>query len=221
LLHLTLTLNTIEKLQELRMLKNLYVATNAPRSGKSLISLGIMEILSRRVERLGFFRPVIRQTQAPDNDIELMRQRYQLQVPYESLYGMSMDEVRSLISQGKSQEVLPRIFTRYKELEQHCDFILCEGSDLTGLATALEFDLNAQMANQIDAPVVVVFTTKMDARHPGLCPAGGRNPQQTDDRSRGAGPGCQTPLRNPRQPESPGSRLQGGGLGSIQFSPPD
>jgi phosphate acetyltransferase len=138
------------------MLKNLYVATNAPRSGKSLISLGIMEILSRRVERLGFFRPVIRQTQAPDNDIELMRQRYQLQVPYESLYGMSMDEVRSLISQGKSQEVLPRIFTRYKELEQHCDFILCEGSDLTGLATALEFDLNAQMANQIDAPVVVV-----------------------------------------------------------------
>ena len=138
------------------MLKNLYVATNAPRSGKSLISLGIMEILSRRVERLGFFRPLIRQTQTPDNDIELMRQRYQLQVPYESLYGMSIDEARSLASQGKSQEVLAQIFTRYKELERHCDFILCEGSDLTGLATSLEFDFNTQMANQIDAPVVVV-----------------------------------------------------------------
>ncbi len=138
------------------MLKNLYVATNAPRSGKSLISLGIMEILSRRVERLGFFRPIIRQTQTPDNDIELMRQRYQLQVPYESLYGMSIDDARSLASQGKSQEVLAQIFTRYKELERHCDFILCEGSDLTGLATSLEFDFNTQMANQIDAPVVVV-----------------------------------------------------------------
>ncbi len=138
------------------MLKNLYVATNAPRSGKSLISLGIMEILSHRVERLGFFRPIIRQTQTPDNDIELIRQRYQLQVPYESLYGMSIDDAYSLASQGKSQEVLAQIFTRYKELERHYDFILCEGSDLTGLATSMEFDLNTQMANQIDAPVVVV-----------------------------------------------------------------
>ena len=138
------------------MLKNLYIATNAPRSGKSLISLGIMEILSRRVERLGFFRPIIRQTETPDNDIELMRQRYSLQFPYESLYGMSLEEARSLASQGKSDEVLTRIFTRYKELERHCDFIVCEGSDLTGLATSLEFDFNAQIATQIDAPVVVV-----------------------------------------------------------------
>ena len=138
------------------MLKNLYIATNAPRSGKSLISLGIMEILSRRVERLGFFRPIIRQTETPDNDIELMRQRYQLQAPHESLYGMGLDEARSLASQGRSDEVLTQVFTRYKELERQCDFVLCEGSDLTGLATSLEFDFNAQIATQIDAPVIVV-----------------------------------------------------------------
>ena len=138
------------------MLKNLYVATNAPRSGKSLISLGIMEILSRRVERLGFFRPIIRKAETPDNDIELMRQRYQLQVPYQSLYGMVQHEARALVSEGRSEEVMARIFTRYKELERHCDFILCEGSDLAGLATSQEFDYNAQIANQIDAPVVVV-----------------------------------------------------------------
>lgn len=138
------------------MLKSLYIATNAPRSGKSLISLGIMEILSRQVERLGFFRPIIRQTKTPDNDIELMRQRYQLQGPYESFYGMGIDEATSLITSDKSQEVLTRIFGRYKELERNCDFIVCEGSDLTGLATELEFDFNAKMANQIDAPIVVV-----------------------------------------------------------------
>ncbi|RKX36466.1 MAG: phosphate acetyltransferase, partial [Verrucomicrobia bacterium] len=123
-----------------------------------------MEILSRRVERLGFFRPIIRQAQPRDNDIELMRQRYQLQVPYETLYGMSSDEARSLFSQGNSEEVLTQIFTRYKELERHCDFILCEGSDLTGLATPLEFDFNAQMANQIDAPVVVVANSFQKTR---------------------------------------------------------
>ncbi len=138
------------------MLKSLYIATNAPRCGKSLISLGIMEILSRRVERLGFFRPIIRQTETPDNDIELMRQRYQLQGPYESFYGMGIDDATTLITSGKAQEVRTQIFAKYKELERNCDFVVCEGSDLTGLATELEFDFNAHFANQIDAPVVVV-----------------------------------------------------------------
>ncbi len=139
------------------MLKSLYVAANAPRSGKSLISLGFMELLSRRVERLGFFRPVIRQTaNGLDNDIELMRQRYQLQGPYDSFYGITSDEATQLISQGKSEELLTRVFARYKEFEKNCDFVLCEGSDLTGLAVSLEFNFNAKLANQLDAPVLVV-----------------------------------------------------------------
>lgn len=139
------------------MLKSLYIAANAPRSGKSLIALGFMELLSRRVERLGFFRPVIRQTGGgPDNDIELMRKRYQLQGPYESFYGITSDEATQLITEGKSQELLTRVFARYKEFERNCDFVLCEGSDLTGLAVSLEFNFNAKLANQIDAPVLVV-----------------------------------------------------------------
>lgn len=60
------------------MLKNLYIVAIEPGSGKSLILLGIMELLSKRIERLGFFRPVIRAGQTRDNDIELVRNRYHL-----------------------------------------------------------------------------------------------------------------------------------------------
>ena len=139
------------------MLKSLYVAANAPRSGKSLIALGFMELLSRRVDRLGFFRPVIRQTSGGlDNDIELMRQRYQLKGSYDTFYGITSDEATQLITQGKSEELLTRVFARYKELERNYDFVLCEGSDLNGLAVSTEFNFNAKLANQLDAPVLVV-----------------------------------------------------------------
>jgi len=138
------------------MLKNLYIGTTAPRSGKSLVVLGIMELLSRRVERLGFFRPIVRQADATDNDTELVRRRYQLKFPHESLHALTHDEARTLVTEGRSEELLERVFTRYKELERQCDFVVCEGTDLTGLAAAFEFDVNAQIANQIAAPVLVV-----------------------------------------------------------------
>jgi phosphate acetyltransferase len=37
--------------------RNLYITAMEPQSGKTVVSLGIMELLSTRVERLGFFRP--------------------------------------------------------------------------------------------------------------------------------------------------------------------
>ncbi|MFC1765681.1 phosphate acetyltransferase [Planctomycetota bacterium] len=138
------------------MLKNLYIATTGPRSGKSLVLLGVMELLSRRVGRLGFFRPVIRDGEGPDNDIELVRQRYQLEGAYESFYGMTRMEAARLISQDKSEELVERVFSRYKDVERNCDFVVVEGTDLTGVTAALEFDLNARIANQIGAPVLIV-----------------------------------------------------------------
>ena len=38
--------------------RSVYVAAIEGRSGKSLASLGLMELASRRTERVGFFRPI-------------------------------------------------------------------------------------------------------------------------------------------------------------------
>ena len=43
------------------MSKSIYVASSEARSGKSLAALGLMELASRRVGRVGFFRPVVRE----------------------------------------------------------------------------------------------------------------------------------------------------------------
>ena len=61
------------------MARNIYITAMGPHSGKSVVALGFVEMLSARLQRVGFFRPVIRSAVEPDPQIELMRHRYQLE----------------------------------------------------------------------------------------------------------------------------------------------
>lgn len=137
------------------MANNLYIASTEPRSSKSLVALGVLELLSHRIQKLGFFRPVIRAGDEPDNDIELVRRRYGLPLPYESLYAATHEDARHLAASGRMDELLENILTKYKALERQCDFIVCEGTDFSGVATAFEFDFNAQVANHLGCPVLI------------------------------------------------------------------
>ena len=58
------------------MARSLYIAGIEPRSGKSVVALGIMESLSRSIRRVGYFRPVISSGEKPDNNIQLMGKGY-------------------------------------------------------------------------------------------------------------------------------------------------
>lgn len=138
------------------MAQNIYITAMGPYSGKSVVALGFMEMLSARVERIGFFRPIIRGGEEADPQIELMRDRYGLDFEYERMHGPTAEEVTALIAQGAHEEIEKRVLTAYKELERECEFVVCEGSDFVGAAPALDFELNANLANQLGCPVLVV-----------------------------------------------------------------
>jgi phosphate acetyltransferase len=138
------------------MNQNLYIAAIEPRSGKSLISLGIMELLARRFRQLRFFRPVIRAGDSRDNDIELIRRRYCEQQPYDAMYGVTHDQARQLIARGDQETLLKQVLERFKTLERTGEFVLCEGTDYTGLVSAFEFEFNAQVANHLGCDVVLI-----------------------------------------------------------------
>ena len=61
-----------------------------------------------------------------------------------------------MVADGKSEHLLKRIYARFKELAEQCEFVLCEGTDFTGIASAFEFDFNAEVANQLGCPLVIV-----------------------------------------------------------------
>ena len=78
------------------MAQSLYIAGVEPRSGKSMVALGIMELLSRHVSKLGYFRPVVPSHKKRDNNLQLILKRYDIRIPYDQLYACSHNEARSM-----------------------------------------------------------------------------------------------------------------------------
>lgn len=140
------------------MSKNLYIATMEPRSGKSVVLLGLMELLSRRIQNIGIFRPIIQAGERKDDYIELALARYKLKFKYEDLYGCTHQEARALLSSGQYESLMKTLVGKYKALERQSDFVVCVGTDYTGVATAFEFDFNADVANQLGCPLLTVVS---------------------------------------------------------------
>ena len=138
------------------MSNKLYIASMEARSGKSVVALGVMEMLSRRLNKIGFFRPVIPDV-VKDNNINLISSRYLLEQPYEAMYAFNHDQAQDMVADGKYDTLLKTVLSKFKALERQCNYILCEGTDYSGVSSAFEFDFNAEVANNLGCPILVVL----------------------------------------------------------------
>ena len=141
------------------MASSIYISTVEAGSGKALVSLGILELILRKTSRVGFFRPIIRpytKGHQKDEDIDLILTHFNLPQTYEESFGLYYREASELISHKKYDTVLDKIIAQYKNLEQNCDFILCEGSDYLGEGSAFEFDLNQAISKNLSCPILVL-----------------------------------------------------------------
>lgn len=151
------------------MSHNVYIAATEAASGKSAIALGVMEMLIKKVGRVGFFRPIINanRTDPHDNDTELILKHFKLDFPFEDTFAYTHEEAAELLRQDKTSELIDGILAKYNAVADKFDFVVCEGSDFVGETSAFEFDINAAIARNIDAPVLLVLNGRnigMDGR---------------------------------------------------------
>lgn len=139
------------------MVKALYIAGTEPRSGKSVVVFGIVDMLSGKMGKVGLFRPILSTEKQPDSIIHLISQRYDLAIPYERMYGCTYELAREMLAQDRQEDLLKLIMEKYKALEKECDIIVCVGSDFTGPVTPLEFDFDATVANNLGCSVLPVI----------------------------------------------------------------
>ncbi len=138
------------------MANRLYLASLEPRAGRSLVTLGLMELLTRRLGQVGYLRPVVPSSKEPDPRIELIRRRYDLELEASEMAVLGSDQVAEWFSEGRGEEVFKEILDAAQEMERRYPFVLYDGSEYTGAAAAIEFDVNAQIANHLGAPVLAV-----------------------------------------------------------------
>ena len=60
------------------MSKGIYITGTGPRSGKSVVVLGVMELLAQHGRKIGFFRPVVDKDAISDHLVALVMSRYDI-----------------------------------------------------------------------------------------------------------------------------------------------
>src|SRR5690606_33471841 len=75
-----------------------------------------------------------------------------------AVHAFTHEQAQHQMAAGRHDEVLKAILDRYKALESECDFVLCEGTDYTGVSSAFEFDFNAAVAKNLGAPILPVIS---------------------------------------------------------------
>ncbi len=146
------------------MANKLYVAGTEPRSGKSAIILGMMELLTRNIKKVAFFRPLIDVNHSRgevDNTINLIKHHYNLCAGYDEMYAFTVTEASQLIAMGRNAELHEGILTQYNNLAGKSDFVLCEGIELEGATASFDFDINVEISNNLGCPVMLVAGARM------------------------------------------------------------
>ncbi len=139
------------------MAQNIYIAGVEQRSGKSAIVLTLMELLSGETSKLGFFRPVVHGDVEADRLINLVVNRYHLDIPCESMYGCKIERARELLASNRYDELLKIILIKYKNLERQCDRVLSVGTSFSEAQVAIEADFNADVANNLGCLLIPIL----------------------------------------------------------------
>ncbi|MEU9506934.1 phosphate acetyltransferase [Micromonospora sp. NPDC048170] len=140
------------------MARSVYLTSVGSGGGKSTVALGLAELLSRQVERIGAFRPLVR-GHVPDPILALLSDRYRIELPLADLSGASYAEATALVADGRREELITGIVERYREVERRCPAVVVVGSDFADGGDAAgprELAFNARLATEFGSVVVPV-----------------------------------------------------------------
>ncbi len=140
------------------MSKAIYVASSESNSGKSVITLGLMNILVGKIKKIAYFKPVIRESGINNKDIyiETMIDHFGLNIKYEDSFAFTYNELLKYRSEGNIAFIIDTIISKYKKLEDSHDFVLVDGSDFDGDGAGFEFSSNVQIAKNLGLPLILI-----------------------------------------------------------------
>jgi phosphate acetyltransferase len=159
----------------------IYVASPEGDTGKSTIALGILHRLAATVAKVGVFRPITRlgtggqersdpgnqhdggqersdpgnQHEDRDYILELLLAHTTAGLSYDECVGVGYGQLHE-----DSDAALADIVDRFHRVAEQCDAVVIVGSDYTDVAAPSELSVNARIAVNLGAPVVLAVRAK-------------------------------------------------------------
>lgn len=144
----------------------IYIASPEGDTGKSTIALGILHKLAASVARVAVFRPITRlehrdsspSLRSPQDDaggerdyiLELLLSQATAGLSYEECAGVSYQQLHE-----DPEAAIAEIVDRFHRVAESSDAVLVVGSDYTDVAAPSELSVNARIAVNLGAPVVL------------------------------------------------------------------
>ncbi|WP_326577303.1 phosphate acetyltransferase [Streptomyces sp. NBC_00481] len=136
------------------MTRSVYVTGIDRGDGRQVVELGVMELLTRQVDRVGVFRPLLHH--GPDRLFDLLRARYRLTQDPATVYGMDYHEASTLQAEHGTDELVSTLVERFHGVARDYDVVLVLGTDFADTQFPDELSLNARLANEFGASVISV-----------------------------------------------------------------
>lgn len=139
--------------------RSIVIASPEGESGKSTVALGVLDLLVRKGQRVGVFRPVSRASETDDSSgrrdhvLELLLEHDGVDVAYEDAVGVTYADLHA-----DPEAALSRIVSRFHDLAARCDSVVVLGTDYTDVAGPTELSFNARIAANLGAPVLLVVS---------------------------------------------------------------
>ncbi|MEV7565098.1 phosphate acetyltransferase [Streptomyces tanashiensis] len=140
------------------MTRSVYVTGIDRGDGRQVVELGVMELLTRQVDRVGVFRPLVHD--GPDRLFDLLRARYRLSQDASTVYGMDYHEASALQAERGTDELVSRLVDRFHAVARDYEVVLVLGTDFAATQLPDELALNARLANEFGASVIPVVGGK-------------------------------------------------------------
>lgn len=144
------------------MIKSVFIASTEPNSGKSIISIGLVNMLLGKAQKIGYYKPIIGQKLLgkKENHIDTILSYFDLKMAYEDTYAFTWEESMRQMETEQQGEMVGTIIKKFKNLEEKYDFTVVEGTDYLGEGVAFEFEINVQIAKNLQAPVIIVLSSE-------------------------------------------------------------
>ncbi|MFJ2031876.1 phosphate acetyltransferase [Streptosporangium sp. NPDC087985] len=132
-------------------MRSVYVAGLGRGDGRQIVELGLMELLTRHVDRVGVFRPIT--GMGDDRTLEMLNARYR---PAVSAIGVTAENAAAIYAEQGVEELIALLVARFHALERECDALLVLGSSFETDGLPRELAFNARLAAEFSAPMIVV-----------------------------------------------------------------
>lgn len=142
------------------MTKNIFIATAEPYSGKSIVALGLVNMLLGKTQRVGYFKPIVNFHPSEEKDIHVQTiiEHFGLPISYDDTYAVTRQEAMRQIEGDSQGQMMDLVISKFKKIEANYDFTVIEGSDFIGEGAAFEFEANISIAKNLGAPVIIVVS---------------------------------------------------------------